>query len=37
MKIRKEELIAIISQFNPWWRGERIPDVPEWRRSAFQP
>lgn len=36
MKIPKEELIAILSQFNPWWRGEKIPDVPEWHRGAFK-
>ncbi|HEY4254937.1 MAG TPA: ATP-binding protein [Chlamydiales bacterium] len=36
MKIPKEELIAILSQFNPWWRGEKIPDLPHWRRGAFQ-
>lgn len=36
MKIPKEELIAILSQFNPWWRREKIPDLPEWRRGAFQ-
>lgn len=35
MKIPKEELIAILSQFNPWWRNENIPDLPEWKRSAF--
>lgn len=35
MKIPKEELIAILSQFNPWWRGEKIPDLPEWHRGAF--
>ncbi len=36
MKIPKEELITILSQFNPWWRGEGIPDLPEWHRGAFQ-
>lgn len=36
MKIPKEELIAILSQFNPWWKGEIIPDIPEWSRGAFQ-
>ncbi len=36
MKIPKEELIAILAQFNPWWRGERIPDIPHWRRGAFK-
>ena len=35
MKIPKEELIAILSQFNPWWRKESIPDLPSWRRAAF--
>ena len=36
MKIPKEELIAILSQFNPWWRRETIPDLPQWHRGAFQ-
>lgn len=35
VKIAKEELISILVQFNPWWRGERIPDLPEWSRGAF--
>jgi len=35
MKIPKEELISILAQFNPWWRQERIPDLPVWRRAAF--
>ncbi|MCF7852192.1 MAG: ATP-binding protein [Simkaniaceae bacterium] len=35
MKITKEELISIIAQFNPWWRGEKIPDLPRWNRGAF--
>lgn len=36
MKIPKDELIMILSQFNPWWRKEKIPDLPEWQRGAFQ-
>lgn len=36
MKIPKEELIAILSQFNPWWKGEKIPDLPTWQRGIFQ-
>lgn len=36
MKISNEELISILSQFNPWWRGEAIADLPTWRRAAFQ-
>ncbi|MBK9441666.1 MAG: ATP-binding protein [Comamonadaceae bacterium] len=36
MKVSKEELVAVLSQFNPWWRGEAIPDLPKWRRAAFR-
>ncbi len=36
MEIPKEELITILYQFNPWWRGEKIPDLPQWNRGAFQ-
>jgi len=36
MKVSKEELISILAQFNPWWRGEPISDLPEWRRAAFR-
>lgn len=35
MKIPKEELISVLSQFNPWWRKEKIADLPQWRRSVF--
>jgi uncharacterized protein len=35
MKIQKEELIAVLGQFNPWWRQEPIPDLPNWQRAAF--
>lgn len=35
MKINKEELINILSQFNPWWRGESIADLPKWKRAAY--
>lgn len=36
MKVSKDELIAVLSQFNPWWRGDAIPDLPGWRRAAFR-
>jgi len=36
MKIAKDELIKVLSQFNPWWRGEGIPDLPTWQRASFQ-
>jgi uncharacterized protein len=35
MQISREELIAVLAQFNPWWRGEPIADLPSWRRAAF--
>ena len=36
MQISKEELIAVLSPFNPWWRDEPIADLPKWRRAAFR-
>ncbi|MGC4078074.1 MAG: ATP-binding protein [Rubrivivax sp.] len=36
MKVSKEELAAVLAQFNPWWRGDAIADLPGWRRAAFQ-
>jgi hypothetical protein len=35
MQVPKEELVAVLSQFNPWWRGEPIADLPNWRRASF--
>jgi predicted AAA+ superfamily ATPase len=34
MRVSKEELIAVLAQFNPWWRGEPIADLPRWQRAA---
>ncbi|RZU47142.1 hypothetical protein EV700_1534 [Fluviicoccus keumensis] len=36
MKVSQEELVAVLAQFNPWWRGEAIADLPNWRRAAFR-
>ena len=36
MRVSKEEVIAILAQFNPWWREETIPDLTTWRRGAFR-
>ncbi|MCW5966808.1 MAG: ATP-binding protein, partial [Bryobacterales bacterium] len=36
MKIELADLSAVLGQFNPWWRGESTPDLPGWRRAAFQ-
>lgn len=35
MKIETRELATVLSQFNPWWRGEKISDLPTWKRAAF--
>ena len=31
----KNELFAVLRQYNPWWDGGRVPDLPSWRRAAF--
>lgn len=36
MKISQTELIAVLAQFNPWWRGETMTDLPTWRRAAYR-
>ncbi|MFN3630226.1 MAG: ATP-binding protein [Casimicrobiaceae bacterium] len=36
MRVSKEELIGVLAQFNPWWRGEPIAVLPTWRRAAFR-
>lgn len=35
MNIPKDELQAVLAQFNPWWRGEASPGFSSWRRAAF--
>ncbi len=36
MLASKSELFAVLRQYNPWWDGKRIPDLPPWRRAAFR-
>lgn len=31
------DLLAVLSRFNPWWTGQALPSVPDWRRAAFGP
>lgn len=31
----KNDLLSILRQFNPWWRGERQIGLPDWKRAAF--
>lgn len=35
MNISKDEIIAVLAQFNPWWQGDSVPELPKWRRAAF--
>lgn len=36
MQVSNEDLVAVLSQFNPWWRDEAIADLPKWQRAAFR-
>lgn len=36
MRVSKNELVTVLSQFNPWWRLDAIADLPKWRRAAFR-
>ncbi len=31
----RNELFAVLRQYNPWWSGGKIPDLPTWRRAVF--
>jgi len=35
MNVPKEEILNVLAQFNPWWRGEPLTDLPNWERAAF--
>jgi predicted AAA+ superfamily ATPase len=35
MMIPPQEILSVLRQFNPWWAGARVPDLPGWRRAAF--
>lgn len=30
------ELFAVLRQYNPWWAGGRVADLPQWRRAAYR-
>ena len=36
MEIPKTELFAVLQEFNPWWQGQALADLPDWERSATQ-
>lgn len=34
MDIPKSELFSVLQQFNPWWAGAPVSDLPNWQRFA---
>lgn len=32
----RPDLMAVLRQYNPWWVGDPVPDLPTWRRAAFR-
>lgn len=37
MNVPKSELFSVLQEFNPWWTGQPVADLPEWERSAAAP
>ena len=35
MIVNSAELIGVLRQYNPWWSGNRFPDLPTWKRASF--
>ncbi len=35
MRVSSEELATVLGQFNPWWWGQAISDLPNWRRASW--
>lgn len=36
MNAPKDEIISVLAQFNPWWRGDTVSELPQWRRAVFK-
>ncbi len=34
MEVPKTELFSVLQEFNPWWAGQPVADLPDWERSA---
>jgi predicted AAA+ superfamily ATPase len=37
MEIPQTELFSVLQEFNPWWAGQPLGDVPDWERTAARP
>jgi len=35
MMASQQEIFAVLRQYNPWWGGAGVPDLPKWKRAAF--
>lgn len=36
MEVPKTELFSVLQEFNPWWQGQALADLPDWERSATE-
>ncbi|MFN4944638.1 MAG: ATP-binding protein, partial [Akkermansiaceae bacterium] len=34
MDLPKAELFSVLQEFNPWWSGQPVADLPDWERAA---
>lgn len=34
MEFTKNELFSVLQEFNPWWSGQPLSDLPDWERFA---
>lgn len=34
MNLPKTELFSVLQEFNPWWSGQPVADLPDWERAA---
>lgn len=34
MDLPKAELFSVLQEFNPWWTGQPVADLPDWERAA---
>ncbi len=35
MIAENSQIFAVLRQFNPWWDGGEIPELPKWQRAVF--
>ena len=35
MLVEKNDVIAVLREFNPWWDKGQLTDIPSWNRAAF--